>query len=121
MSYMPHSVSVKSHCRETFKNSGKSESIFRPSTSKPSSLKSTLAREEWAAEQRKEYQDKAALLNEINYNRPLVEVYGDRYFEYILRNRFEEDLKPPAYIYQIGKKFSESRVIDKIKSKPPPI
>jgi len=34
----------------------------------------------------------------------------------MLRNRFEEDIKPPAYVYQIGKKFSESRVIDKIKS-----
>jgi hypothetical protein len=45
-------------------------------------------RDEWAAQQRKSYQDKMALLNEINFNRPLVERYGDRYFEYILRNRF---------------------------------
>lgn len=44
--------------------------------------------DEWAASQRKEYHDKSALLNEINYNKPLVEIYGDRYFEYILRNRF---------------------------------
>lgn len=116
MAYMPHSTSVKSH--STVKTTGKTDSVFRPASSKPSSFKSTLARDEWAAEQRKEYQDKAALLNEINYNRPLVEIYGERYFEYILRNRFEEDLKPPAYIYQIGNKFSESRVIDKIKSNP---
>lgn len=33
----------------------------------------------------------------------------------MLRNRYEEDLKPPAYIYQIGKKFSESRAINSIK------
>lgn len=48
-----------------------------------------------------------------------MQVYGDRYFEYMLRNRFEEDLKPPAFIYQIGhKKFSESRAVETIKSTP---
>ena len=43
-----------------------------------------------------------AFLNEMYYKRPLNERYGDRYFEYMLRNRHEDDLPPPPYIYQIG-------------------
>ena len=36
----------------------------------------------------------------------------------MLRNRYEEDAKPSAFIYQLGsKKFSESRAIEQIKSK----
>jgi hypothetical protein len=42
------------------------------------------------AEQSKSYQDKMALLNEMNYNRPLLKTYGNRYFEHTLRNRFED-------------------------------
>jgi hypothetical protein len=53
---------------------GQSENAARPMTAKGE------RHEVWAAEQRREYQDKAALLNEINYNKPLVEVYGERYF-----------------------------------------
>ena len=50
-------------------------SVLRPATSKPCS-QSGQWHLEWASSQRKQYQDKVALLNEINYNRPLVEVYG---------------------------------------------
>jgi hypothetical protein len=57
-----------------------------------------------------------AIINEINYNRPLVEVYGDQYFENTLRNRFEENLKPPAYIYLIKDKFTDAKVISKLRS-----
>ena len=88
----------------------KSENKTRPKTGKVSN------HAEWASAQSREYHDKAALLNEINYNKPLVERYGDKYFEYILRNRFEDDLKPPPYIYLLsGKKFSDTKVISKIK------
>lgn len=58
-----------------------------------------------------------ALLNEINFNRPLVERYGDRYFEYLLRNRFEEDFQPPVFVYQIGGQFTDSKAIERIRSK----
>lgn len=65
----------------------------------------------------KEYHDKAALLNEINYNKPLVERYGDHYFEYILRNRYEEDFKPQPYVYLLSEqKFADTKTISKIRS-----
>ena len=65
----------------------------------------------------KQYQDKMAILNQINYKKPLVEKCGDRYFQYILRNRYEEDLKVPHYIYQIKDKMTENKVISKLRSK----
>lgn len=57
-----------------------------------------------------------AMINEIHYHRPLVELYGDKYFECTLRNCYEEDLKPPTYIYLIKDKFTDSKVISKIRS-----
>lgn len=34
-------------------------------------------------------------------------MYGDSYFEFSLRNRFQEDFKPPAYVYMLSnKKFT---------------
>jgi hypothetical protein len=33
-----------------------------------------------------------------------------------LRNRFEEDLKMPNFIYRIKDKFSENKVISKLRS-----
>jgi hypothetical protein len=83
-------------------------------------------RREGAGELRREeqcqnYQDKMALLNEINYQRPLVEIYGDRYFEYILRNRYEEDLKPPPYIYNLrSRPPPQPKVISRLRSNSPP-
>jgi hypothetical protein len=92
------------------KSTTKSENKTRPKTS------NTFKNNGWATAQAKEYHDKAALLNEINYTKPLVEKYGDHYFEFILRNRFEDDLKPPPYIYLVSdKKFSDTRAISKIK------
>ena len=31
-----------------------------------------------------------AYLNEIYFQKPLNEIYGDQYFEYCLRNRYED-------------------------------
>ena len=48
------------------------------------------------------------------------ERYGDRYFEYMLRNRHEDDLPPPAYIYQIGdgtfNEIENNKFIKKLRS-----
>jgi hypothetical protein len=63
-----------------------------------------------------EHQDKSALLGEMDRVRPLVELCGDQYFEMTLRNRFEEDLKLPGYIYRIKDKFSENKVISRLRS-----
>ena len=92
------------------KSTLKSQNMTRPKTGKVNHHK------EWASAQSREYHDKSALLNEINYNKPLVERYGDHYFQYLVRNRFEDDLKPPPYIYLLsGKKFSDTKAISKIK------
>ncbi len=32
-----------------------------------------------------------AILNEINYNRPLIQKLGNKYFECILRNRYMDE------------------------------
>lgn len=34
----------------------------------------------WADEQQHKYLDKMAILNEINYNKPLIEKLGSKYF-----------------------------------------
>lgn len=67
-------------------------------------------------QQVKEHHDKSALLGEIDRLRPLVEQCGDQYFEMTLRNRFEEDLKLPNYIYRIKDKFTENKVISRLRS-----
>lgn len=56
------------------------------------------------------------------YKKPLVEKYGDRYFEFLLRNRYEEDFPPPVYIHQIkselhARNANNDKFISKIKSK----
>ena len=58
-----------------------------------------------------------ALLSEVYYNRPLVERYGDRYFEYMLRNRYEEDLPLTNYVYRIDKSTREWAEKDKFITK----
>ena len=58
----------------------------------------------WVSNQEQHYLEKKAILNQINYNRPLVEKLGGRYFECLLRNRYldEVEYNPKApYIYQI--------------------
>lgn len=65
----------------------------------------------------RQFTDKRALLGEIERSRPLVELTGDSYFQMILRNRFQDDMKMPSFIYQIKDKFTDNRVIKRIRSK----
>lgn len=62
------------------------------------------------------HQDKSALLGEIDRGRPLVERCGDSYFEMTLRNRFEEEVKLPGYVYRIKDRLTENRVISRLRS-----
>jgi hypothetical protein len=55
----------------------------------------------WVEKQTDSYQTKMGILNEIYYNKPLVQLYGDRYFEFILRNRFQDEPVAPPYIHFI--------------------
>ncbi len=52
----------------------------------------------------------------MNYNKPIHERYGDRLFEFLLRDRHEDDAKPPAFIYQIKERMTEGRFINKLRS-----
>jgi len=56
-------------------------------------------------------------LDEIDSSRPLVEQCGDKYFEYMLRDRWREELRPPHFIYQLkkGEEFTKNRALLKIK------
>lgn len=63
-----------------------------------------------------------SVLNEVYYKKPLVEKYGEKYFEYFLRNRYEDDFPPPVYIHQIrsevqAKNANNDKFISKVKSK----
>ena len=77
--------------------------------------------QDWAKKQALNFNNKMAYLNEIYYKKPTEERYGDRYFEYSLRNRFEEDIPPPPYIYQIDSgthaQVESSKFIFKLMSK----
>lgn len=90
-----HSLAQSSGKRtqESSIQQSKIASPVRPSTSKKyrSGKENYIieAREGWAFGQRKNYQDKMAMLNELSFNRPLVEQYGDQYFEFMLRNRYQ--------------------------------
>ena len=76
---------------------------------------------DWAKKQALNFNNKMAFLNEIYYKKPIDERYGDRYFEYSLRNRYEEDIPPPPYIYQIDqsthKQVEKNQFISKLISK----
>lgn len=52
LSYVPHSASQKSHSKDFSRTAGRSEAVFRPMSSKPSS-KTSQVRDEWAAAQRR--------------------------------------------------------------------
>lgn len=50
----------------------------------------------------KHYFRKLGLLGEVEFQQPLVKRYGDRYFEYMLRDRYKDDDKSThAYLYQV--------------------
>lgn len=60
-----------------------------------------------------------AILNEINYNKPLIEKLGGKYFECILRNRYLDEPEynnKSSFIYQIKEKLADTKFISKIKS-----
>lgn len=76
----------------------------------------------WVVKQTENFENKMSVLNEIYYKKPLVEKYGDRYFEYFLRDRFEDDFPPPIYIHQIKSDgqaavANNDKFIAKLKSK----
>jgi len=48
------------------------------------------------------YFRKLGMLGEVEFQQPLIKRYGDRYFEYILRDRYKDDDKSSyAYLYQV--------------------
>jgi hypothetical protein len=62
------------------------------------------------------------ILNELYYNKPLIQLYGDRYFEFILRNRFQDEPVAPAYVRLIkpgmqAETGSQDRFMGRLKSK----
>lgn len=57
--------------------------------------------EQWVKTQNSLYQSKIGLISENFYEKPLVERYGSRYFQYILRNRYKDDIPPPPFIHRI--------------------
>lgn len=51
-----------------------------------------------------QYFEKVGVQGELEYEEPLEKRYGDRYFEYILRDRYKDDDKRTrAFLYQIRK------------------
>lgn len=51
-----------------------------------------------------EYFSKVGVQGELEYKEPLEKRYGDKYFEYILRDRYkDEDKKSRQFLYQLRK------------------
>ena len=81
----------------------------------------SLQQGRWGAteKQRKNYLDKSALIGEINHKNMQSLHAGDKCFEFSLRDRWKDELKPASFVYQIreGEQFSKSRVISRLRSK----
>lgn len=64
-------------------------------------IKAKSKHDKWVKTQSLFYQGKTSYLNEHTFTKPLIERCGPRYFEMILRNRYQDDMIPPSYIHQI--------------------
>lgn len=77
----------------------------------------------WARHQIIQYQNKMAFINEVEHKKPLIQKYGDRYFEYLLRNRYEDECPPPSYNYQLDtnshKLIEKDEFIKKLRTQYP--
>ena len=60
-----------------------------------------MKNEAWTKSQGKNYHNKMGFITEIWFRKPLNEVYGDRFFQFNLRNRYKDECPLSPYLYQI--------------------